>query len=233
MTTLKLFPECKDVFFDDLQQHIEYLLPLASFQIASETGHTTYTMHFVSPIEPYDGLVGEDTTPYHNHYCRPNWIAYSLIENKIRFLSDYGFFRKRYLELHADYKETFQGVAEYLDSLPAALSSHYAKTKGAYEDKKAGYISGNIPADFFSHELYLGGNPTEGNWSECSELPLERVELVQGSKMNRFYYPLTEDNRKFRYIGSIESQYFGCNSCNILLFFDEPTGTILNTFEWS
>jgi len=61
------FPAPEDVFERDVAQHCEYLLPLASVCLSRINPDWQGEVHFVLPIEPHDGVVGDDTKDHHTY----------------------------------------------------------------------------------------------------------------------------------------------------------------------
>ena len=68
----KPFPKAEEVFGDDLESHSKYLLPLATVSLEHINPAWSGPIHFVQPIEPYDGVVGEDTPSHHGPLCAEN-----------------------------------------------------------------------------------------------------------------------------------------------------------------
>jgi hypothetical protein len=67
---MKLFPDPKEVFAFEVEEHRKYLLPLASLNISEINDNWEGVVHFIQPIEPFEDLVGEDAKEYHTFYCR-------------------------------------------------------------------------------------------------------------------------------------------------------------------
>lgn len=89
-----LFPEAEDVFRENIEEHRKYLLPLATVELSDIDSAWSGSIHFVQPTEPYDGPIGEETQEFHTHYCRINWVAYSIGDGKFILLSTFDFFQK-------------------------------------------------------------------------------------------------------------------------------------------
>ncbi|MEQ8458624.1 MAG: hypothetical protein RLO52_14600 [Sandaracinaceae bacterium] len=53
------FPEPEDVFAERVAEHAELLLPLAAVDLALVDPELEGTVHFILPIEPDEGCVGE------------------------------------------------------------------------------------------------------------------------------------------------------------------------------
>lgn len=133
---MKLFPEPSDVFSSKIDEHREFLLPLATLDLSMINKSWSGDIHFVQPIEPWDGVVGEDTTPHHNYYCRQNWLGYKLVDGRFELLADVLFFQRAYIKANPNFKNTFQGVPSYLETLEKDLEEHYESTNTKYLDIK-------------------------------------------------------------------------------------------------
>ena len=114
---LRLFPEASDVFFDQIEEHRHYLLPIATLDLSKINKNRDGFLHFVQPIEPYDGAVGSNTRQFHTYYCRKNWVAYSVRNGKYKLLCDFCFFEKNTLRI----PQTF--VKHFMESNP--ILTHY------------------------------------------------------------------------------------------------------------
>lgn len=142
--------------------------------------------------------------------------------------------RKKYIENSPDFRETFYGVKSYLDALPRDIKRHYQEVEDNYSRQKELFLNGNLHYDYFTKYLELGGRPEEGNWSCCTDFPLElEHETTCSDNKVSFCYPLTTSGARFEYIGYIEPDMFGGNSCGLLLFYNEEEKIALNTFYWT
>lgn len=88
----KIFPEYEEVFYDDLENHKKYFLPLCSINLQCIFPNRDEWLHFVSVKEIYDGRVGQNTSKYHTEYTREDSFGFNVIEGKYKFDSDWNFF---------------------------------------------------------------------------------------------------------------------------------------------
>ena len=116
------FPDARDVFASRVQEHAEYLLPLASVELSHLAHQWNGRIHFVAPIEPYDGVLGEDTEDFHNYLCRENWVGYRIIDGKYDLACDFRFFQKAYYANCPPKGRTLKKRYE-------ALGLHYERTR--------------------------------------------------------------------------------------------------------
>ena len=225
MSKNSFFPNAEDVFYENVEEHAEFFLPLLSVNAADFLEGEHGDLHFVLPLEPFDCL-GLETKQYHNYYCRTNWVAYKLIDNKLSFLTDFNFFQKKYITTHSDYKETFSGVESYLSSLPIDLENEFTKLKTQYNKMKEHKDSINSDKVFkYFHNPY--------------EYIYDTFPTTESS--DKISIPLTKDGRPFIYIGTIDVCDFyipseegkwhslDTGAC-IIMYYDPQEKIILNTF---
>jgi hypothetical protein len=184
------FPAPEDVFARDVQRHSEFLLPLATVDLSHLSPNWDGKLHFVLPIEPNDGVVGEETKPYHNYLCRDNWIGYNVVSNKYELACDFGFFLKshdnvpsgrRALQARQALETHYERVCEGF----RLRRSHFQEQRcmhNAWARKKRS--GGYADADRVALVRDLGGVSLGGNWAQSGDFPLSRYDHVddQGEK---------------------------------------------------
>ena len=79
-TFVRLFPDYEDVFFDEIEKHRTYFLPLCSFNLQLIDPRLDQWLHIVSVKEIYDGCIGQNTTPYHRHFTQLDSIGFDIID---------------------------------------------------------------------------------------------------------------------------------------------------------
>lgn len=79
--TATLLPEIESVFVDPAEAG-RYLLPVATIDASSVHAHLTGPLHFVTPIDPYDGVVGEFTGAFYSETCRSNWVGFRVVDGR-------------------------------------------------------------------------------------------------------------------------------------------------------
>jgi hypothetical protein len=89
---LRPFPDASEVFNEPIAQYAKHLHPLISIDLSVIDSSWSGWIHVVSPIEPYNGCVGEYTTSFHNDYLRENWIAFCLENGRYSLLGDIRYF---------------------------------------------------------------------------------------------------------------------------------------------
>lgn len=79
---LHAFPQAEDIFVAEQPWLKEHFLPLVSIDLAVlNPDWAGQTLHMVSPIEPYEGYIGDGTEQHHNEYTAPNWLAFRLTDD--------------------------------------------------------------------------------------------------------------------------------------------------------
>ena len=125
---LHAFPQAEDIFVAEQSWLKEHFLPLVSIDLAVlNPDWAGQILHMVSPIEPYEGYIGDGTEQHHNEYTAPNWLAFRLTDdNRYEFLGNEGFFERSPIN-------GYSGEGE--------LEEHAAELRARY--KKAGNILKN------------------------------------------------------------------------------------------
>lgn len=228
------FPNVQDVFASRIDEHAEYLLPLASVDLSHLNPEWAGCIHFVAPIEPEDGVVGDETQEFHTYLCRDNWVGYRIVEGRYELACDFGFFRK------------------------GSLRSHYEKARAGFELRKTHFREHarlhNAWAESLADGQFddddrvalvrkLGGPSLSGNWSELENFPIsrDRTYVDQNGEEWPCAHPKTEDGRTFEFIGCIpmyhyiaeNPDYTSILGGDLLLFYDPKDNLALTTFDWS
>lgn len=89
---IKIFPEYEDVFYDDLENHRKYFLPLCSINLKFFSQDQDQWLHFVSVKEIYDGRVGENSSSFHTDYTKSDMFGFDIIDGKYRFDAKWEYF---------------------------------------------------------------------------------------------------------------------------------------------
>jgi hypothetical protein len=236
------FPNASDVFATEVGRHANFLLPLATLDLAHLRKGWHGRVHFVQPIEPWQEVVGQYTSEYHSSLCRPNWVGYRLDESSRYAIDcDFRYFRKAYLEAKGELEQKESAELTTLNKHYEAVRQSYAAHKqhfqqfGALHAKYAEPVDGRYPEDTRQELVYdLGRLPGWGNWAESKDFPL-RVEKIVGSdgQPESQPYPMTDDRGEFMFVGWLHAFTYasGC-SCNLYLFYNHEARLALTTFDW-
>lgn len=125
---IKLFPEYEEVFYDDIENHKKYFLPICSFNLKLIDPTKDQWLHIVSVKEIYDGCVGEDTSDYHTAFTKADMFGFDVIEGKYKFDADWNFFSVDTVITEEEYTKDY-----------SALEIEYNKNETMYLLKKAYY----------------------------------------------------------------------------------------------
>lgn len=210
--------------------HSKYFLPLATIETSEIFDDLSGPVHFIDPIEPYDGCIGERTKEFHSYYCRENWISFKIKDGLYEFEGPEPYFEKVYLETHPVPERIHKSVR---DGWVDAVNEHYQKRIAKYEKWQGDHINSS-PEQLNHHDIRpdnFGGRPGHANWAS-TDFPLEteKEDEPNPDLPDQFHYPLTEDRRRFRYIGFVEAFDW---RCVIHLFYDPVEQRALQTFDWT
>ena len=237
---LRPFPAAEEVFAEPVLTYAEHILPLVSVDMSLIEPEWSGWFHFVLPIEPYDGHLGQNTHQYHNYYLRENWIGFRGEDGRYKLLGDFRYF---FLENPPDdgrVSELYQGQRRLLEK-------HYRRARIRYEKQHQQYLDyGHIYHQFAKKDVNgrykdedrrpfiaeLGGQPWFGNWSYGFPL-IEKPAVTEDCLEYRLAIPLTEDGRQFQYVGCIEAFYYIDTDCDVLLFYDPQERIVLFTFHYT
>ncbi|MGB7305911.1 MAG: hypothetical protein WBD13_16680 [Burkholderiaceae bacterium] len=229
------FPRPDEVFAGDIDKHAEHFLPLASVDLSQIKPGMDGVLHFVAPVEPYDGVVGETTTQFHDYLCRDNWVAYRVTDSRYEYAGDWRLFQKD--RLAGFYEAVRLGYQR-----GAVRFAKNGRLFGRFAEEDA---AGKITAGSASALVYhLGGQCSDANWANMgSGVPVERFgEWVDEYGDPRPHVrPVTEDGRPFEFIGEMdvfnyllgEGEAKWAGACTLLLFYDPKEKIALTTFDWS
>jgi len=154
------FPEASTVFSAAQPWLEKYLLPLASFDLASlDPALGDVRLHFIKPVEPDNGCIGDEAWATHTDYCCENWLCFHLEDDgTYRFLAEEDYF-----------------LGE--NATPDA-QKYFAKVRASYQQIKQLYRESGVVVQWLDHYNLpcFGGPPIflpyfyQGNWSTI-ELP--------------------------------------------------------------
>jgi hypothetical protein len=235
---LRPFPSPMDVFVEPVAIYAEHILPLISVDLSLINPQWSGWIHFVSPIDPYSGVIAKDRKPY-RYYLRQGWIGFRLKDGRYELMGDIRYFFLENSPLMKFFKRSYKNQER-------DLLKHYQKARKSYEIHRQEYLtydaiyhrwaqkdsSGRYPdKDRVALINELGGQSFDGNWS--SGFPfLEKREHDEDGDERNVMLPLTEDGRPFYYIGDVTGfHYFEGGADGVLLFYDPQEQIALVTFD--
>lgn len=220
------FPE--EVFVTEQSWLSNYLLPLVSIDlgILSEDLKGT-VVHILNPTEPYEGIIGEKTTDFHNEFCSENWIALQLTEdNKYSFLGS---------------EDYFLSAPSHKNKVDHDFVTHIKTIQENYQKVKTKYkIKGQLlpwqddnPQDF----LYrLGGGMLYSNWTNTAPVPsaFEMNVDESGEDLPNDGISISYKGKEFMYVGEVPGyNYCGDGADSILIFYESESRIVLFTYDWT
>ncbi|MCQ9637391.1 hypothetical protein MP477_20775 [Chryseobacterium sp. WG23] len=92
MTDLRIFPAYEDVFYDDIENHKKYFLPICSINLKLVDPSEDQWLHIVSVKEIYDGCVGQNKPEYYTQFTKADMLGFDIIGGKYKFDADWNYF---------------------------------------------------------------------------------------------------------------------------------------------
>ena len=212
------FPEASTVFSAAQPWLEKYLLPLASFDLASlDPALGDVRLHFIKPNE---GCIGDDTQVTYTDYCGANWLCFHLEDDgTYRFLAEEDYF-----------------LGE--NATPDA-QKYFAKVRASYRQIKQLYReSGVVVQRLDDNNLpRLGGPPIflpyfyQGNWSTIEPpAAFTTKDYDNWDKEADIRY----QGRRFICIAIDASYYWGEGLADTIFLLYEPhSRLVLMTFDYT
>ncbi len=218
------FPE--NIFVDEQDWVNNYLLPLISIDLGILNENLKGTIvHMLNPVEPYEGLIGEETVKFHNEYCAENWIALELtLDNKYRFLGIEDYFLSSSNNKNID-EDLLKDIKE--------IKETYQKAKELF--KATGRLlpwQENNPQNFMGS---LGGEIWYGNWTETSPVPSAfKININEDDNLPNDGISISHKGKEFIYVGEVAGyNYCGIGADAILMFYEPESRIVLFSYDWS
>jgi hypothetical protein len=136
------YPSYEDVFYDDIENHKKYFLPICSVNLKFMFPDRDEWVHFISVKEIFEGCVGENTFDHHTNYTKEDMFGFDIIDGKYKFDASWEYF-------DINYKED----PEYHEE----LNNAYNVNTTSFEARKKFYEKhGKIfPVSYFSKDISL------------------------------------------------------------------------------
>lgn len=221
------FPE--NIFVAEQDWLDNYLLPLISIDLGLLRKDLKNTvLHVLNPVEPYEGLIGDDTADFHNEFCSENWIALKITQdNKYRFLGNEDYFLSAPTHKDKVDEELVQHIKE--------IHENYRKVKEAYKTKgKLLPWQEDNPQDFLDR---LGGEMWYGNWTDTSPIPSAfemTVNELSDTELPNDGISITYKGKEFIYVAEVSGyNYCGEGADAILMFYEPESRIVLFTYDWT
>jgi len=229
-----VLPDPAEVFVDDQPWLVRLLHPLVSVELTAFDPAWSGRVHLLSPVEPEEGLLGEDTSAHHDDFACENWISFH-VENdgRYRFLGQRRFFEIEDMEASGEQEDPSALYETY-----AAADAEFTGTKARWE-RLGALVWGDAQDPTRQRESWgtdialvdeIGGEPGYGNWHE---FPPPKAFALDSSDPAAPVLRLA-DGRPFTYIGGTAGYPWRNQGADqILLFFEPETRTAALTFDWS
>jgi hypothetical protein len=219
---LKAFPRPETVFADTIARYERLLNPLVSIELSAVDPELSGWIHLVSPIEPYDGLIGSTHKKYWGPFLQPNWIAFRVTaKGRYQLLGDFRFF-----EIEVAEAEGEQGhLQEYYDQQHRSFSAHKAAFTKTGQVCKVNPRSEPRPMAALSQ---LGGIAPVANmiWKDAPGSAFTYSDADAA--------PRTSDGRLYRFIAAAPGwHYRSAGADSILLYYDPVERIALETFVFT
>ncbi|MGE8555414.1 MAG: hypothetical protein ACN6OB_15955 [Chryseobacterium jejuense] len=249
---IKLFPAYEDVFYDDLENHKKYFLPICSFNLQLLDPSKDEWLHMVSVKEIYDGCVGQEREEYHTEFTKSDMLGFDIIDGKYKFDSDWKYFQAFNEIKPEQYGEEFSEleIESNMNEAMYQLKKAYYNKHGKLYDKYA-YRAGLTVNDIRRLERLRQLTVEDLEKDEDSEYMVERAEqklygifeelniekksledsnFSGGNLMNT---PML-NNKLLDYIACIEGYDFQENAADqIFLFHDDSIKKAVICFEYT
>ena len=237
---IKIFPAYEEVFYDEIEQHRKYFLPLCSINLKVIDPTNDQWLHFISVKEIYDGRVGEDKAEYYTSFTKADMFGFDIIDGKYKFDADWNYFSAHTEISPQDYVNPYSDLEiEYNmnDAMYQLKKAYYQKHNKLYDkdfnrpglevydirrlERLRKLTVEDLEKDAYS--AYLEERLQKkvlGIFEELNTgmLPLE--ECVFGGE-NLTEIPVKADGSPMDYIGCLEGYDFQCAAADLLfLFYD-------------
>ena len=227
---ITVYPPSDAVFVPEQQELAELLHPLVRIDLAAIDPTWRGAVHLLSPVEPEDGLLGEERRDAASDTAGVNWLSFHVDEmGRYRFLGDRRLFQRE------DQPDT--DTAEEIRLLYAEADAQFSAGKTRWERLSA-LVWGDREdptrqRDGWGTDIalieQLGGDPGAGNWTAIAPPPAYRL-LVSDSGLAEV---TLADGRPFRFVASTAGYPWRETGADaILLFFEPETRTAVLTFDW-
>lgn len=227
-TSLVIFPEPTEVFVADQQWLAELLHPLVSVDLAAINPEWSGSAHFLSPVEPESGLLGEDSPEHASGFARENWLTFRLENGRYRYLGERELFQRE------NPTAPQGGLAEHYERAEAEFAAAKRRwdrighlTWGDKDDLERVRPGWEGPTSIIDQ---LGGEPGYGNWASFpppAALRLDETDEISPTLR-------LADGRPFSFIGATAGYPWRDSGADaILVFFEPVTQTTAMTFDWT
>jgi hypothetical protein len=224
---IKIFPEYEDVFYDDLENHKKYFLPLCSINLKFFLPEKDQWLHFVSVKEIYDGRVGENAVPFHTTFTKCDMFGFDVIDGKYKFDADWNYFSVATEILPGNYHSEYSSEEieyNFNDSMYQLKKAYFKKYGslyagdfnrpglGVFDIRKLERLRQLTPEDLHNDTLsdYLLDKINGKINGVLDEININNAPLEDGEfgGENLMEKPFNSNKQLFNYIGCMEGYNF-------------------------
>ncbi|KGR84900.1 hypothetical protein [Lysinibacillus odysseyi] len=238
---IKPFPSYEEVFYDELEQHKKYFLPICSINLQCVDPEWDEWLHIVSVKEIHDGCVGENTKEFHTRFTTEDTLGFNIIDGKYQFEAGWDYFEAEtdgvledvYLQNETDYEARKQFFLRHGKIYPYSSFGRGFESAEALEqdfnDKQAAGWGLEYPM--------VNGILDDVRFiTEEGQVLLEDYESEADAfdYTNLLYVPKDENGAVFTYIGFATGYYFqACGADRIYLFFNKELKKAVICLEYT
>ena len=221
------FPRMEDIFVPEQSWLKAHFLPLISIDLSVLNPEWQgQTVHMITPFEPYEGLIGDETEAHHNEFTAPNWLAFRLHEdNRYEFLGNEGFFMRSPVN---DYGGEME---EYVEEM-----------RDCHQKNRAYFEKHGILVNF--RWLEDGEDPERENFLDelgggfpeafTLTLPPTNMKLADLDELPDNGIKIAHNGNPFHYIAGVAGYNYCSSGADMILLMYEPVSRIvLFTFDYS
>lgn len=223
-----VFPEPSEVFAPEQPWLAQVMHPLLAIDLSLVDPNLSGTVYLVNPIEPFDGLLGENTQAHANEFTGLNWISFQLDgAGRYSFLGVPALFEALTAQpTGADLAEFYTAADAEFAATKVRWHKYGTLTWGDYEDPTVRRKNWGEPALVDQ----LGGDPGWGNWTSFPPpAAFQLDETNRTTPVLRF-----ADGRPFVFIARTAGYPWREEAADaVLLFFEPVSRTAVLTFDWS
>lgn len=221
---LKPFPAPETVFVEPVARYARHLHPLVSIDLAAVDPALSGWVHLVSPVEPIDGCLGDNSKEAWGPYLQPNWIGFRLTPDcRYELLGDFRFFLLENVGGAEAYPGARDGMKQHYEDQHESFAAHKAAFESGGQVCRLGRHPTNVPA-----LSQLGGAAPVTNmvWSNVPGASFTYSEADDA--------PRARDGRLYRFIGCVPGwHYRGNGADDILLYYDPVERIVLESFVYT
>ncbi|MEZ0114788.1 hypothetical protein ABH920_008823 [Catenulispora sp. EB89] len=228
---LRVYPEPAEVFVADQVELAQHVHPLISIDLAGVDPAWHGWIHLVSPLEPTEGYLGDHTEAFHSSLQKPNWLGFSMEDDRYRLLGDWRYFARATTpeELPDPWPGFRTQLHEHCESEERSYLAHRDafRREGVLLMRREDGSPQFDGAEAVAFLEQLGGEAdAHGNWAQPDLFDIEHDDQIA--------WPVSPAGNPFRFVASVPGWHYRRGGADSILLFFEPVDRLaLLTFDWS